>query len=68
MTYLGIVPRLRLGHGAHHFAPSPHGAKGRDRRPSFIPGAASTTSEPKVAYRPLLLTDKKHPRLTGPGA
>lgn len=66
MTYLGIVPRLRLGQGAHHFAPSPHGAMGRDRRPHSC--AASTTSEPKVAYRPLALTDKKHPRLTGPGA
>lgn len=60
---LGTPTRPRLG---IDFAPSPHGAKGRDRRPHSC--AASTTSEPKVAYRPLLLTDKKHPRRVGPGA
>lgn len=62
MTYVGTTTRPRLG---IDFAPASNPrAKGRDRRSP----AASTTSEPKVAYRPLPLTDKKHPRLTGPGA
>jgi len=63
VTYLGTPARPRLG---IDFAPTPTRAMGRDRRPHSC--AASTTSEPKVAYRPLALTDKKHPRLTGPGA
>ena len=66
MTYLGVVPRLRLGHGAHHFAPSPHGAKGRDRRPHSC--AASTTSDAEGRVQAAHLANKKHPRRVGPGA
>lgn len=64
MTYLGTPVRPRLG---IDFAPSPHGAKGRDRRPHSC--AASTTGDAEGRVQAAhLLTNKKHPRRVGPGA
>ena len=60
---LGTTTRPRLG---IDFAPSPHGAKGRDRRPHFC--AASTTSDAEGRVQAAHLANKKHPRRVGPGA
>ena len=61
---LGTTTRPRLG---IDFAPTPTRAKGRDRR-SPHSRAASTTSSAEGRVQAAHLANKKHPRLTGPGA